>query len=152
MYNVTREMLVEILDGYIKLAKKLDGELVVLNKVDDEADEFLIENIKDFNLIKTKKNDLLEITIYVDDEDEVYEEFVIGDGTDYQKVQKNIYEKFPKYFKVGSLNIKSDSKKSGKEKGTSTNKDSQSNHFQKFIKKKNKFIKKEQHHYFSILE
>ena len=135
MYNVTREMLVEILDGYIKLAKKLDGELVVLNKVDDEADEFLIKNIKDFNLIKTKKNDLLEITIYVDDEDEVYEEFVIGDGTDYQKVQKNIYEKFPKYFKVGSLNIKSDSKKSGKEKGTSTNKDSQSNHFQKFMKK-----------------
>jgi|GEM_PF-1831410 len=135
MYNVTREMLVEILDGYIKLAKKLDGELVVLNKIDDEADEFLIENIKDFNLIKTKKNDLLEITIYVDDEDEVYEEFVIGDGTDYQKVQKNIYEKFPKYFKVGSLNIKSDSKNSGKEKGTSINKDSQSNHFQKFMKK-----------------
>lgn len=135
MYNVTREMLVEILDGYIKLAKKLDGELVVLNKVDDEADEFLIENIKDFNLIKTKKNDLLEITIYVDDEDEVYEEFVIGDGTDYQKVQKNIYEKFPKYFKVGPLNIKSDLKKSGKEKGTSINKDSQSNHFQKFMKK-----------------
>ena len=135
MYNVTREMLTEILDGYIKLAKKLDGELVVLNKIDDEADEFLIENIKDFNLIKTKKNDLLEITIYVDDEDEVYEEFVIGDGSDYSKVQKNIYEKFPKYFKVGSLGNKSDSKKSGKTKENQVNKDSQNNHFQKFMKK-----------------
>ncbi|ERT69251.1 hypothetical protein HMPREF0202_00760 [Cetobacterium somerae ATCC BAA-474] len=136
MYNVTRDMLIEILEGYIKLAKKLDGELVVLNKVDDEADEFLIENIKDFNLIKTKKNDLLEITIYVDDEDEVYEEFVIGDGSDYSKVQKNIYEKFPKYFKVGSLGNKSDSKKSGKIKENQVNKDSQNNYFQKFMKKK----------------
>ncbi|MGL5024313.1 MAG: hypothetical protein ACRC5S_13495 [Cetobacterium sp.] len=135
MYNVTREMLTEILDGYIKLAKKLDGELVVLNKIDDEADEFLIENIKDFNLIKTKKNDLLEITIYVDDEDEVYEEFVIGDGSDYSKVQKNIYEKFPKYFRAGSLENKSDSKKTGKIKESSINRDSQSNHFQKFMKK-----------------
>ena len=135
MYNVTREMLTEILDGYIKLAKKLDGELVVLNKIDDEADEFLIENIKDFNLIKTKKNDLLEITIYVDDEDEVYEEFVIGDGSDYSKVQKNIYEKFPKYFRAGSLENKSDSKKTGKTKESSINRDSKSNHFQKFMKK-----------------
>lgn len=136
MYNVTRDMLIEVLDGYIKLAKSLDGELVVLNKVDDEADEFLIENIKDFNLIKTKKNDLLEITIYVDDEDEVYEEFIIGDGTDYQKVQKNIFEKFPKYFKSDSKKIKSDSKNSGNKKEDSSNRDSQSNHFQKFMKKK----------------
>lgn len=136
MYNVTRDMLIEVLDGYIKLAKSLDGELVVLNKVDDEADEFLIENIKDFNLIKTKKNDLLEITIYVDDEDEVYEEFIIGDGTDYQKVQKNIFEKFPKYFKTDSKKIKFDSKISGNKKEDSSNRDSQSNHFQKFMKKK----------------
>lgn len=136
MYNVTRDMLIEVLDGYIKLAKSLDGELVVLNKVDDEADEFLIENIKDFNLIKTKKNDLLEITIYVDDEDEVYEEFIIGDGTDYQKVQKNIFEKFPKYFKTDSKKIKSDSKISRNKKEDSSNRDSQSNHFQKFMKKK----------------
>ena len=135
MYNVTREILTEILDGYIKLAKSLNGELVVLNKVDDEADEFLITNLKDFNLIKTKKNDLLEITIYVDDEDEVYEEFVIGDGSDYSKVQKNIYEKFPKYFKVKSQDKKSDTNISGNEKEKSKNKDSHNNHFQKFIKK-----------------
>lgn len=136
MYNVTREMLIEILEGYIKLAKKMDGELVVLNKVNDEADEFLIENINDFNLIKTKKNDLLEVTIYVDDEDEVYEEFIIGNGSDYPKIQKNIYEKFPKYFKVNPLIIKSDVKKSGKEKQILNNKDSQNNHFEKFMKKK----------------
>lgn len=136
MYNVTREILIEILNGYVKLAKTLGGELVVLNKVDDEADEFLIENIKDFNLIKTKKNDLLEVTIYVDDEDEVYEEFVIGEGTDFQKVQKNIFEKYPKYFKIDSSSIKSDSKKSGKSREILGNKDSQSNHFQKFMKKK----------------
>ena len=78
---------------------------------------------------------MLEITIYVDDEDEVYEEFVIGDGSDYSKVQKNIYEKFPKYFKAASLENKSDSKKTGKTKESSINRDSQSNHFQKFMKK-----------------
>ncbi|MGL5050667.1 MAG: hypothetical protein ACRC6E_08605, partial [Fusobacteriaceae bacterium] len=77
MYNVTRNMLVDVLEGYLKLAKELKGELVILNKVDDEADEFVITNIKDFGSIATKKNDMLEVTIYVDEDDEVYEEFII---------------------------------------------------------------------------
>ncbi|MDX8334979.1 hypothetical protein [Candidatus Cetobacterium colombiensis] len=136
MYNVTREMLIEVLKGYIKLAKSMDGELVVLNKVDDEADEFIIENIKDFNSIKTKKNDLLEITIYVDDEDEVYEEFVIGEGKDHEKIQKNIFEKYPKFFKIDSIPIKSDSKNSGNTKEKKSFEAPQNNHFQKFMKKK----------------
>lgn len=136
MYNVTREMLIEVLEGYIKLAKELDGELVVLNKIDDEADEFLIERIKDFDSIKTKKNDLLEITIYVDDEDEVFEEFVIGNGSDYEKIQKNIFSKYPKYFKIKNIEKKTDTEISRKEKPTFGNKDQNANHFQKFMKKK----------------
>ncbi len=136
MYNVTREILTEILNGYIKLAKNLNGELVVLNKISDEADEFLIKNIKDFNLIKTKRGDLLEVTIYVEDEDEIYEEFIIGDGSDYPKVERDIYKKFPKYFKVENLQNKSDSNNSGNKNRNSFNKDSQNNHFQKFIQKK----------------
>ncbi|WP_052193878.1 hypothetical protein [Cetobacterium sp. ZOR0034] len=136
MYNVTREMLVEVLEGYIKLAKELDGELVVLNKIDDEADEFLIEKIKDFDSIKTKKNDLLEITIYVDDEDEVYEEFVIGDGSDYEKIQKNIFAKYPKLYKIKNIKKKTDTENSRKEKTLPGNKDLNTNHFQKFMKKK----------------
>lgn len=83
-YNLTREMLIEILESYIKLAKKNHGEVVVLNKTSDEADEYVIDNIKDFSLIKTKKNDFLEVTVYDDEDDDIaYEEFTIGDGSDY---------------------------------------------------------------------
>ena len=48
---------------------------------------------------------------------------------------KGGYE-FSKYFKTDSKKIKSDSKISGNKKEDSSNRDSQSNHFQKFMKKK----------------
>lgn len=133
MYKVTRAMLIEALERYIKLAEEMDGELVVLNKVTDEADEFVITSIKDFNLIPTKDNDLIEITIYVDDEDEVFEEFVIGDNSEYERFEKDILSKLPK---VQNSSIeKSDNNISGQGK-VDKNKDKQSNHFQKFMKKK----------------
>ncbi|WP_297597179.1 hypothetical protein [uncultured Cetobacterium sp.] len=135
MYDLNRDMLTEVIAGYIELAKQMKGELVILNKIDDEADEFLITNLKDFNLIKISEGDLIELTIYVDDEDEIYEEFVVGEGLDYPKFQKNISEKFPKYFKKIPTEIKSDSINSRKQKPLLTNKDSQTNHFQKFMKK-----------------
>ncbi|MGL5428979.1 MAG: hypothetical protein ACRDAS_13815 [Cetobacterium sp.] len=139
MYNVTRNMLVDVLEGYLKLAKELKGELVILNKIDDEADEFVISNIKDFGSIATKKNDMLEVTIYVDEDDEVYEEFIIGDGTDFDKVQKNIFSKYPKHFTVSKFEKKPDSKKLGKDSWLGTNRDATTGHFEKFMKKKKSF-------------
>lgn len=134
MYKVTRAMLIEALERYIKLAEEMDGELVVLNKVTDEADEFVITSIKDFDLISTKDNDLIEITIYVDDEDEVFEEFVIGDNSEYERFEKDILSKLPKV-QNSSVEKKSDNIISGQGK-IDKNKDKQSNHFQKFMKKK----------------
>lgn len=134
MYKVTRAMLIEALERYIKLAEEMDGELVVLNKVTDEADEFVITSIKDFDLISTKDNDLIEITIYVDDEDEVFEEFVIGDNSEYERFEKDILSKLPKV-QNSSIEKKSDNIISGQGK-IDKNKDKQSNHFQKFMKKK----------------
>lgn len=97
MRNVTREELIEALKEHIKLAKKLKGELVVLNKIDDEADEFIIENINDFDLIKTKSGDLLEITIYVDDDDEFFEEYtIIENKSDNKKSGANHFQQFMK--------------------------------------------------------
>ncbi|MGL4988708.1 MAG: hypothetical protein ACRC5F_05655 [Cetobacterium sp.] len=146
MYNVTRNMLVDVLEGYLKLAKEMKGEVVVLNKINDEADEFVITNLKDFGSIATKKNDMLEVTIYVDDEDEVFEEFVIGDGSDFEKVQKNIFAKYPKHFSIKKVERKDrrekkkpDTNKLGKDSWLGTNKDAGTNHFQKFMKKKQNF-------------
>ncbi|MEG0069725.1 hypothetical protein [Cetobacterium sp.] len=135
MYDLTKDMLTEVIAGYIELAKKMKGELVILNKIDDEADEFLITNLKDFNLIKINNGDLIEVTIYVDDEDEVYEEFKIGTGKDYNLVKERIISKLPK----SNLTLptkKTGEKEYGKELKTS-NKDSKNNHFQKFMKKNN---------------
>ncbi len=125
-YNVSRETLTEILEFYIKLAKKNRGELVVLNKTSDEADEYVIRNIKDFNLIKTKKNDFLEVTVYDEEEDDIaYEEFNIGEDSDRDKVREKI------------LGIKSDKKNSTDEKEIKKeNKNKNENHFQKFMKKR----------------
>lgn len=114
-YNVTREMLTEVLENYIKLAKKNGGEVVVLNKTSDEADEYVIKSIKDFNIIKTKKNDFIEVTVYDDDDDDIaYEEFTMGDGSDYDKICVKILgkkapqkdEKTPKESKKGPTDSK----------------------------------------------
>lgn len=125
-FNVSRETLTEVLEFYIKLAKKNNGELVVLNKTSDEADEYVIGHIKDFKLLKTKKNDFLEVTVYDDDEDDIaYEEFNIGADTDREKVREKI------------LGIKSEKKKTESENVTKkvVNNKPQ-NHFQQFMKKK----------------
>ncbi|MGL4254034.1 MAG: hypothetical protein ACRDB2_02345 [Fusobacteriaceae bacterium] len=125
-YNVSRGTLTEILEFYIKLAKKNNGELVVLNKTSDEADEYVIRNIKDFNLIKTKKNDFLEVTVYDDDDDDIaYEEFNIGEDSDRDKVREKI------------LGINSEKKNRIDEKEIKKEiKNSNENHFQKFMKKR----------------
>ncbi|WP_297406035.1 hypothetical protein [uncultured Cetobacterium sp.] len=133
MLNVTREMFIQVLDGYIELAKKLKGEVVVLNRVKDEDDEVIISKIEDFKLIKTRFGDLLEVTIYVNDEDEVYEEFKIGNGSDYKKVQETILSKLPKTKNKYNIKINTEIEKE-KPKQRNSQKLSE-NHFQKFMKK-----------------
>ena len=98
-YNVTRKTLIEILEYYIKFAKKNKGELVVFNKIHEEGDEFIIESIKDFELVNAKQNNFLEITVYDNDDDDIaYSEFILGDGTDDDLAKEKI------------LGIKSDKK------------------------------------------
>ena len=125
-YNVTRKTLIEILEYYIKLAKKNKGELVVFNKIHEEGDEFIIESIKDFELVNAKQNNFLEITVYDNDEDDIaYSEFILGDGTDDDLAKEKI------------LGIKSDKKiEETPSKKQNFNKNQAENHFQKFMKKK----------------
>ncbi len=125
-YNITRKTLIEILEYYIKLAKKNKGELVVFNKIHEEGDEFIIESIKDFELVNAKQNNFLEITVYDNDEDDIaYSEFILGDGTDDDLAKEKI------------LGIKSDKKiEETPSKKQNFNKNQAENHFQKFMKKK----------------
>lgn len=125
-YNVTRKTLIEILEYYIKLAKKNKGELVVFNKIHEEGDEFIIESIKDFELVNAKQNNFLEITVYDNDDDDIaYSEFILGDGTDDDLAKEKI------------LGIKSDKKiEETPSKKQNFNKNQAENHFQKFMKKK----------------
>lgn len=125
-YTVSRKTLTEILEFYIKLAKKNNGELVVLNKTSDEADEYVIGNIKDFNLIETKKNDFLEVTVYDDEDDDIaYEEFNIGEDRDRVAALEKI---------LGIKSAKQTLDSDDTSKKNETNK--AQNHFQKFMKKK----------------
>lgn len=125
-YNITRKTLIEILEYYIKLAKKNKGELVVFNKIHEEGDEFIIESIKDFELVNAKQNNFLEITVYDNDDDDIaYSEFILGDGTDDDLAKEKI------------LGIKSDKKiEETPSKKQNFNKNQAENHFQKFMKKK----------------
>lgn len=88
IYDVTRELLVEVLKEYVKIAKKEKGELVVFNE-NDEYD-YIIEKIEDFEQVKTKKGDLVDATIYVNDDDILYTEFLIGTGKSYEDLKKGI--------------------------------------------------------------
>lgn len=125
-YNINYETLTEVIKHYIKVAKQSKGELVVFNKVHDEADEFIIADIKDFEALKIKKNDFLEVTVYDSEDDDIaYSEFLIGNGDDNSLVKEKI------------LGIKSTEKKeSAPVKQKTFEKNSSQNHFQKFMKKK----------------
>lgn len=117
IYDVTRELLTEVLKEYIKIAKKERGELVVFNE-NDEYD-YIIESIEDFDQVKTKKGDLVDATIYVNDDDILYAEFLIGTGKSFEELKKGV-------LKNSNFEMKVQEEK--KEVGNS--------HFDKFIKKK----------------
>ncbi|MCJ8343069.1 MAG: hypothetical protein MJH09_09530 [Cetobacterium sp.] len=123
-YKVNVGTFENVVRGYLDLCKKLSGELVILNKKDDEADEYVISSIKDLKYLDIKNKDLLEVTIYVDDEDEVFDEFVIGINDDTKILEKNLFSKFP-----NKIEIVPNKEKVQKEK-------IENNHFAKFMKKK----------------
>lgn len=125
MYSVSFKLLEKIIEGYLKIAKKLSGELVILNKKDDEADEYIISNINDLKFLKISKGDMIELTIYVDDEDEYFEEFVIGEIKNIEKLEKNILSKLPNKIDINSF------KSEIKEQKISV----ENNHFSKYMKK-----------------
>ncbi|MGL6115065.1 MAG: hypothetical protein ACRC1R_08490 [Cetobacterium sp.] len=125
MYSVSFKLLEKIIEGYLKIAKKLSGELVILNKKDDEADEYIISNINDLKFLKISKGDMIELTIYVDDEDEYFEEFVIGEIKNIEKLEKNILSKLPNKIDINSFKSEIKEQKNSVE----------NNHFSKYMKK-----------------
>lgn len=89
MKNVTRDKLIEFLEKHLMLARKERGDLVVLNT--SQEDEYVIANIKDFAKVPTKSGDLVEVTIYVKDDDIFYEEYkILG------PVESHPFQKFMK--------------------------------------------------------
>ncbi|MGL4534112.1 MAG: hypothetical protein ACRC0V_05520 [Fusobacteriaceae bacterium] len=123
VYDLTREQVKEVLEYYLKVAKKAKGEVVVLNKTSDEADEYVIGKIGDFETIKTQKNDFLEITVYDNMEEDIeYEEFSIGEGKDYNAMKKDILKLS---VNEKEIKVKKEEKKTFKKEHP----------FQKFLKK-----------------
>ncbi len=108
MIEVTRNELKIKIEECLKLAKKKNGELVIYSKGAEE--EYVILSIKDFLTFKTKKNDVIEVTIYdkKEDDDIFYEEYKLA-GT-----ENKAENKAGKETELKSKNI---------------------NHFSKFIKK-----------------
>ena len=56
-------------------------------------DEYVIRDIKDFEKLKIKNGDMVEATVYVDDDDELFEEFRLGNGKDDQVVRDKVLDR-----------------------------------------------------------
>ena len=90
-YEVSKEVMNEVIKEFAKIAKKLKGDLVVFTS--RLEDEYVIRDIKDFEKLKIKNGDMVEATVYVDDDDELFEEFRLGNGKDDQEVRNMILDR-----------------------------------------------------------
>ncbi|MDU1910415.1 hypothetical protein [Fusobacterium sp.] len=90
-YEVSKEVMNEVIKEFAKIAKKLKGDLVVFTS--RLEDEYVIRDIKDFEKLKIKNGDMVEATVYVDDDDELFEEFRLGNGKDDQEVRNKILDR-----------------------------------------------------------
>lgn len=90
-YEVSREVMNEVIKEFIKTAKKFKGDLVVFTS--RLEDEYVIRDIKDFEKLKIKNGDMVEATVYVDDDDELFEEFRLGNGKDDQEVRDKVLDR-----------------------------------------------------------
>ena len=90
-YEVSKEVMNEVIKEFAKTAKKLKGDLVVFtSKLEDE---YVIRDIKDFEKLKIKNGDMVEATVYVDDDDELFKEFRLGNGKDDQVVRDKVLDR-----------------------------------------------------------
>ena len=85
-YEVSKITLDEVIKSFIKTAKKLKGDLVVYCSKWEE--EYVVRDIRDFAKLKIGKGDVIDATVYVDDDDELYDEFRLGEGKDDLVVKK----------------------------------------------------------------
>ncbi|AVQ28893.1 MULTISPECIES: hypothetical protein [Fusobacterium] len=90
-YEVSKEVMNEVIKEFAKTAKKLKGDLVVFTS--RLEDEYVIRDIKDFEKLKIKNGDMVEATVYVDDDDELFEEFRLGNGKDDQVVRDKVLDR-----------------------------------------------------------
>ena len=90
-YEVSKEVMNEVIKEFAKTAKKLKGDLVVFTSILE--DEYVIRDIKDFEKLKIKNGDMVEATVYVDDDDELFEEFRLGNGKDDQVVRDKVLDR-----------------------------------------------------------
>ena len=90
-YEVSKEVMNEVIKEYAKTEKKLKGDLVVFTS--RLEDEYVIRDIKDFEKLKIKNGDMVEATVYVDDDDELFEEFRLGNGKDDQVVRDKVLDR-----------------------------------------------------------
>lgn len=90
-YEVSREVMNEVIKEFAKTAKKLKGDLVVFTS--RLEDEYVIRDIKDFEKLKIKNGDMVEATVYVGDDDELFEEFRLGNGKDDQTVRDKVLDR-----------------------------------------------------------
>lgn len=90
-YEVSKEVMNEVIKEFAKTAKKLKGDLVVFTS--RLEDEYVIRDIKDFEKLKIKNGDMVEATVYVDDDDELFEEFRLGNGKDDRVVRDKVLDR-----------------------------------------------------------
>lgn len=90
-YEVSKEVMNEVIKEFEKKKKKLKGDLVVFTS--RLEDEYVIRDIKDFEKLKIKNGDMVEATVYVDDDDELFEEFRLGNGKDDQVVRDKVLDR-----------------------------------------------------------
>ena len=90
-YEVSREVMNEVIKEFAKTAKNLKGDLVIFTS--RLEDEYVIRDIKDFEKLKIKNGDMVEATVYVDDDDELFEEFRLGNGKDDQEVRDKVLDR-----------------------------------------------------------
>lgn len=90
-YEVSKDILDKIIVCFADTAKKLRGDLVVFTS--RLEDEYVIRNLNDFHKLKIKKGDVIDATVYVGDDDELYEEFKLGIGKDDLIVKEKFLDK-----------------------------------------------------------
>lgn len=90
-YEVSKEVLEDVIKYFADTAKKLRGDLVIFTS--RLEDEYVIRNLNDFHKLKIRKGEVIDATVYVGDDDELYEEFKMGSGKDDAVIKEKFLNK-----------------------------------------------------------